>query len=459
MKRLTDLPAYIRWPLYVIIGVLLLTFVQDFGYNETNKLTSPGTGQAMLRWTVPILAAGLGGVFAERSGVVNIGLEGMMILGTWFGAWGAIQFDSATAGILIGVAGGALGGLLHAVATVSFGVDHIISGVAINLLGPGLTRFLSSTVFDSDDPKWDGGSITQSPRIPDFYVPFNGEEEVAVGLTAPFFAGGGIFGWDYWTIFGREEPIDVLKWLFGKDWFFISPLAGLFRGMMVNLSPATVVAFMLVPIAAYTLTRTRFGLRLSSAGEKPAAGESQGVDIIRYKYYAVVISGALAGFGGAFIASPELSGFYQEGQTTGRGFIGLAAVIFGNWRPGGVLAGALLFAYPFGLGLRDLDGSASHALLLVNAIILFVITVSALRKRTRAGRVDATIAGGLAAGALFWYVAATQNCATDADVCGSVPDWWVNIYPFVVVLIVLVLYSQRLRVPAAVGQPFRRGES
>ena len=446
MSAFRNLPAWARWPLMVAGGLFLLSLVQRFGVNDTDQLTNVGTARAALRWTVPIMLAGLGGLFSERAGIVNIGLEGMMILGTWFGAWGAIQFNSAAIGLLIGIAGGALGGLLHAIATVSFNVDHIISGVAINLLGPALARFLSSVVFDSDNPRFDGGSITQSPRTPDFIVPFNGGEEVTIGFTAPFLAGGGIFGWEYWTIFGLDEPIDITRSLIGQDLFFVSDAASFFRGLMVGLPPSTVAAYLIVPITAFLIWRTRFGLRLMSAGERPSAGETQGVKIIRYRYYGVIISGALAGMGGAFIASPELSGFYQEGQTTGRGFIGLAALIFGNWRPGGVLAGAALVAYPFALRLRDLDGFGLHALLLVNAIVLGAVAINALRKRTRAGYTDATISGGLAIGALIWYV------TTD-----TVPDWWINIYPFVVVLVVLVLFSQRLRTPAALGIPFRRG--
>ena len=145
------------------------------------------------------------------------------------------------------------------------------------------------------------------------------------------------------------------------------------------------------------------------------------------------------------MASPELSGIYLEGQTQGRGFIGLAALIFGNWRPVGVMAGALLFGYPFGIGLRDLDGSASHALLLVNTIALVAVVVWAISTRRK---VDAVLAGVLGAGAALWYFASD-----------TVPDWWIAILPFVIVLIVLVFFSQRLRMPRADGQPYHKGET
>ena len=418
MAVLGRLPTWARWMIYAAVGVLVLTVVQ--GFDDTERLTAVSSSQVMLKWAVPIMLAGLGGLFSERAGVVNIGLEGMLILGTWFGAWGAINYG-AWAGLVIGMLGGALGGLIHAVATVSFGVDHIISGVAVNVTAPGVTRFLSSEILSN----YDGGSITQSPRTP------------GVGrFTFPFLAGGDLFGW--------TTP-DILGWFTDKDWFFVSDFTGLARGLVSQLSLATMIAFALVPASAWLIWRTRFGLRLRICGEHPVGGETQGINIYLYKYYGVVISGALAGLGGAFIASPELGGLYREGQTTGRGFIGLAALIFGNWRPGGVMAGSLLFSYPFGVGVRDLDGSASHALLLVNTIALAAVVAWAL---SRHRRIDAGLAAALGLGAAVWYFLSS-----------TAPDWWTEILPSVVVLVVLVFFSQRLRMPRADGLPYRKGET
>ncbi|MGB0995798.1 MAG: ABC transporter permease subunit, partial [Acidimicrobiales bacterium] len=172
--------------------------------------------------------------------------------------------------------------------------------------------------------------------------------------------------------------------------------------------------------------------------------ETQGINIIRYKYIAVIMSGGLAGLGGAFI-STELSGLFQGGNSAGRGFIGLAALIFGNWRPGGVLLGALLFGYVFGLDLRDLDGTASHAMLLVNAIAFTAVGIWAF---TRKNRTDTILAAVLGFGALFWWI-----------VADTVPSWWSNTLPYVVVLLVLVFFAQRLRMPVSLGQPYRKGET
>jgi len=416
MAKWNALPAWLRWGLSAAIGVLVLATVQTVT-GDTDRLTASSASESMLRWSIPVLLAGLGGLFSERAGVVNIGLEGMMILGTWFGAWGAFNWGP-WGGIMAGLIGGALGGLLHAVATVSFGVDHIVSGVAINILAPGIARYLSDQVFTG----YTGGSITQSPRV-----------ESAGLLTMPFLAGGKIGEWKSPDWLG-----DIAAW----DIFFLSDMAGFTRGLFSALSYFSIIALAMVPLSAWVLWRTRFGLRLRVCGEEPSAGESLGVNIYAYKYAGVIISGALAGLAGAFIVI-ELTSIYREGQTNGRGFIGLAALIFGNWRPSGILVGALLFAYPEALSLRDLDGTASSALRLVIVIGLMAVLA---RSVMNARRADAVIAGVLAAGMTLWYVTAS-----------TVPDWFPDILPFALVLLVLLFNSQRLRMPKADGLPYRRG--
>ncbi len=417
-QAIARLPKWASWMIYGVLGVGVLSVVEEFA--GTDSLTSGTTSGAMLRWTVPILLAGLGGLFSERAGIVNIGLEGMLLLGMWFGAWGTLNYDPWT-GLLIGIAGGAMGALVHALATVTFGVDHIISGVAILIAAPGITRFLSSEIFTG----YDGGSITQSPRLD------------AVGkFSFPFLAGGPIGNWD--------SP-DILGWFDNQELPFLSDLAGLVRGLTFNLSQMTVIAFLLVPISAWVLWRTRFGLRLRICGENPLAGESQGINVYRYKFIGVLLSGALAGFGGAFIASPELNGIYLEGSTLNRGFIGLAALIIGNYRPAGILAGSLLFAYPLALGKRDLDGSATHGTLLVIVIVLALVALFAWKRQKI---LDTVLAAVISIGAIYWYVAAQ-----------TVPSWWIDIQPFLIVLVVLVFFNQRLRTPAADGMPYRKGET
>lgn len=265
MNAFTKLPAWVRWPIYALLGILLLTLVQMV--SDTERLTQVSTSREMLRWAVPIFLAGLGGLFSERAGVVNIGLEGMLILGMWFGAWGSITYG-AWIGLLIGILGGALGGLLHAIATVTFNVDHIISGVAINILAPAITRYLSDEVW---------GSPTTSPAT-----------ETPGRYDLPILGGGTVGGW--------ESP-DLLLDISKLEWVFVSDVAGLLRGLVTNLHFVSLVALLLVPFTSWLIWRTRFGLRLRISGENPEAGEAQGINIMFYKYAGVIISGGLAGLG------------------------------------------------------------------------------------------------------------------------------------------------------------------
>lgn len=417
IERYKNLPGWLRWPLVAAGGILVLTIVQSF--SDTELLTSSSSSSSMLKWSMPILLAGLGGLLSERSGIVNIGLEGMMILGTWAGAWGAFNWGP-WGGLIAGLVAGALGGLLHAVATVQFGVDQIISGVAINILGPGLTRYLSERIFIT----YEGGSQTQSPRVEDL-----GD------FTMPFLAGGQVGGW--------RSP-DLLGWIEDKDWFWLSDMAGMARGLVFQLDWFTVIGLVLAALISWMLWKTKLGLRLRSSGENPKAGESLGVNIYRQRYIAVCMSGAMAGLAGAFIVL-ELTGIYRGGQTQGRGFIALAAVIFGNYRASGVLFGALLFSYPLSLSFSDFDGSATRSLLLVITIALVGVAVWAFRNARTVDTVLAVVVGGVA---LAWYL------LTDAA-----PDWLPNTMPYALVLLVLVFASQNLRTPRMLGAPYRRGET
>jgi len=405
-----------RWMVAALGLVIALSLTQELARPETTDLISAGTAESTLRRAIPILLAGLGGIWAERAGVVNIGLEGMMILGTWFGAWGALEFGPWW-GLAIGIAGGAAGGLLHAVATVGFGVDHIISGVAINILAPALARFLSGEVFAARS----GGGITQSPRV----------DSVGHG-DLPFVSGGDLFGWSTPDLFG---------WLSDQGWFLVSDLSALLSGITSNVSWATLLALLLVPASVVILWRTSLGLRIRAAGEHPVAADSLGVNVYRMKTLAVVVSGGLAGFGGAFIAI-EQTGIYREAQVQGRGFIGLATVIFGNWQPVGAFLGSMLFGFADALQLRD--RTAVHALLLLVGVALAALAVRAvLRRRPAAG----TGFAALALVVLWWY-------SVSEEVMRELPP----ITPHVATLLVLVFASGRLRMPAAIGLRYRRGQ-
>lgn len=394
------------WIMLIIAGGLALVSVVRL-ISGANDLTSVGQVSGALSLAVPIGLAGLGGLWAERAGVVNIGLEGMMILGTWFGAWAGYQWGPWT-GVLVGIAGGAVGGLLHAIITVTFNVNHIVSGVAINILALGFTQYLSNFTF-ADAP---GGSSKQSPQVEPIYK-----------ITVP-----GLSDW--------------MSDLQGKHWFFVSDLAGVIGGLVTELSLLTVVALLLIPGTWWVLWRTTFGLRLRSCGENPIAAESLGVNVYKYKYIAVIVSGALAGLGGVYL-SEVASPIYQEGQTGGRGYIGLAAMIFGNWMPGGMALGAGLFGFIDSLKLRG-GATNVHAMLLLIAILLVLVCAWQLYKKKY---LQAGISAACAALLFVWYA------FTD-----SVPSQFVDAAPYVTTLLVLALSAQRLRMPKADGLPYRKGQ-
>ncbi|WP_205752010.1 ABC transporter permease [Cryptosporangium phraense] len=463
-----------RTRLYYVLAAVVIAFFVVRALLGADDLTSAGAIRAALQLAVPIGLAGLGGVWTERAGVTNIGLEGMLIVGTLFGAWAGWQWGPWT-GVVAGVVAGALVGALHALATVVFAVDQIVSGVAINILALGVGGVLGKVFFEGKP----AASERQSPPIPDMGT---------------------------WSIPGIDDPLGKLE---GHHWVVISDLAGILRGVFVGLSPLTVLAILLVPLSWLILWRTGFGLRLRSCGENPTAAETLGVDVYRTKFMAVVISGAFAGLGGVYLVTVS-SGTYLEGQTGGRGFIGLAAMIFGNWTPVGTAAGALLFGYTDALRLRS-DNSSVPALLAFAAVALIYLAVrqmwriyqrdggGVLARRVAPSGVWLVAVGvfaafvalgvsaadgwgttgivtlGLLIAAAIGYVGVRLGQRTEAGtltlylptavVLGvltligfDVPNQFVGVTPNIATLLVLAFATQRLRMPAADGLPYRRGQ-
>ncbi|MGB1783735.1 MAG: ABC transporter permease [Ilumatobacteraceae bacterium] len=381
-----------------------------------DNLTSSGTIGAALRLTVPIMLAGLAGLWAERVGILNIGIEGMMILGTWFGAFGAWKYGPWI-GFLFAIFGGALGGLIHAVATIRFNIDQVISGVVMNLLAFFGVRYLSELVFVGQPQ----GGISQSPP----------QSSAIPKVDVPFLAGGPV---------GSSSTPDALGWLEERGWFLIADLAGMTRGLMSGLSLASLIALLLIPLSTWVLWRTSFGLRLRSSGEAPEAAESLGVNVIRVRYIGLLISGGFAGLGGGFLSIIS-SSYYRQGQTAGRGFIGLATMIFGNWRPSGILGGAVVFGYSEGIKLVA-GGSITGLFLFIFFVSAIVGLISLLRRQMRRG----TTGIGVSVIALIAYLTVDE-----------VPESLTQSLPYVITLIVLATASQRLRPPAKAGVPYRPG--
>ena len=338
-----------------------------------------------------------------------------MILGAWAGGFIGSQ-HGPWLGLVGAVIFGAVGALLHAVATITFGVDHVVSGVAINIMAAGLVRYLSTILYQGGS--WPGPS--QSPDVKG--IELNG---------LPVLSGGKFFGW--------QSP-DILTPIAEKHWFFISDVVGVIRGITGNLSYVTLLAVIFVPLSFWVLWKTSFGLRLRSAGEAPVAAESLGVNVYAMKYAGVLISGGLAGLGGGFLALVAAN-HYQENQVAGRGYIGLAALLFGNYRPGGILAGAALFGFADALQLRD--SQAIHALILLIVAIMAYLVYRDIKKGKK---LSAAISFVIGSGLLWFYFAVEE-----------LPGQLVSMTPYIATLLVMSLASQRLRMPAADGMPYRRG--
>jgi general nucleoside transport system permease protein len=390
----------------IILGAIVVVSAVRIVTNA-DDITSANTIRAAILSACPILLAGMGGLWSERAGVVNIGLEGQMLLGTWGAAYFTYWYGPWV-GLLGAAAFGAIGGILHGLATITFGVDHIVSGVAINIIGLGATQFLAEAYFSDLE---NGGPRQLTGLDP---LPY---------LTFPHLSDG-------------------LISLNNHHWFLISDLAGFLAALTARVSVLTVIIAGIVILTSWLLWHTSFGLRLRSCGESPAAAESLGVNVYLYKYVAVTVSGALAGLGGAFLALVASSGFVTN-QSGGRGYIGLAAMIFGNWQPVGTVGASLLFGYTDALRLRT--PSAVHALLLLVALFLIAYAIWRFYKGARRTGI---VLGVMGIAFLLWYL------LTD-----TVPREFTGMTPYVVTLLVLSLASQRLRPPAADGQVYRKGSA
>jgi simple sugar transport system permease protein len=282
---------------------------------------------AMLRYATPLIFAALGGLFSERSGVINIALEGMLLTGAFFAVLGADITGSWVGGLLVGMAAGGLLALIHAIFSVSLRADQIVSGTALNFLAFGVTTYLYLNRYGEE------GTPTDLPAVPDVHLPLI--EDI------PFF--GDIFG-----------QVNLLIW----------------------------AALALVVVVWVVVFRTPPGLRLRSVGENPRAAETAGLSVVRTRYLAVVTSGVLAGAGGAYLSIGFVHSF-SANMTVGTGFIALAALIFGRWRPAGAMLAAMLFGFSTALAQR-LPAFSPNAATLFQALpyVLTLIAVAGLVGRS-----------------------------------------------------------------------------
>jgi simple sugar transport system permease protein len=286
-----------------------------------------------IRVAIPLALAGLGGVFSERSGVINIGLEGMMLTGA-FAAVAATNFSgNPWVGVLGAILVGILLGLIHAVTCITFKANQIVSGVAINLFASGITVFFSWLLFS--------------------------ETQIMVKSSLP--------------IWGLPLPS------IGEGSAFVRNLIVMFA----NYSPLVYLTIVIFILAHLILFKTPFGLRLRSVGEYPQAADTMGVNIIKMRYIAVMTSGALAGLAGSFL-SLEQAHFFVKEMSGGRGFIALAAMIFGKWTPLGTAGAALLFGFGEALAIR-LQGVTAVPVQFINMVpylLAIFVLVSAIGRAT-----------------------------------------------------------------------------
>jgi ABC-type uncharacterized transport system permease subunit len=309
------------------LGICLAVLAIHSSKGNLEQVFSASLIASMLVFATPLTFAAIGGMFSERSGVVNIALEGMMLIGAFFGIYGADKTGSWFLGILIAMLAGGLMALVHAFFAVHLRADQIVGGMAINFLALGITGYFFFQLYH-------GANIPPNiPRIPNVSIP----------------------------------------WV--KDQSFIGPAIG-------DLNLLIWVAIALVPISYVVMFKTPIGLRIRACGEHPRAADTVGINVYAVRYASVVTSGMLAALGGAFL-SVGFVGTFNENMTAGRGFIALAALIFGNWRPFGAFGAALLFGFSTALAFR-LPVYSDSAATLFQALpyVLTLIAVAGVIGRT-----------------------------------------------------------------------------
>ena len=284
---------------------------------------------AMLRYATPLLWAALGGIISERSGVINIGLEGMMLMGAYFGIWGADVLGSWVLGVVVAVVAGGLLALVHAFFSIHLRANQVVSGTGVNFLALGITGYFFIAHYGSN------GTPSNVAQVPNVKLPL---------IQHVSFVGNAL------------GDANLLTW----------------------------VGLAVVPVLTVFLFRTSWGLRLRAVGEKPRVADTVGLPVIPIRYVAVVTSGMLAAVGGAYLSVAFVGSFNQD-MTEGRGFIALAAVIFGKWRPVGALVATLLFGFATALGDRLPTFSQTGATLFqALPYVLTLVAVAGVVGRSRA---------------------------------------------------------------------------
>ena len=311
-----------------LLGIALGVLATRSSTGNLSTVFTASLIASMLVFSTPLVFGSIAGIFSERSGVVNIGLEGMMLMGAFWGVYGADKGSSWVVGILVAMLAGGLLALVHAFFAIHLRADQIVGGTAVNFLALGITGYF-------------------------FFQLYHGQD-VPVGVST----------------------IPDVKLPFVEHWAYIGPAIGKLN-LMVWLS------FALVIVAWFVLFKTPIGLRIRACGEHPRAADTVGINVYAIRYGSVVLSGMLAALGGAYLSIGFGGGAFTDNMTAGRGFIALAAMIFGNWRPFGAFGAALLFGFSTALAYRLPTYSASAATLFqALPYVLTLIAVAGVVGRT-----------------------------------------------------------------------------
>jgi simple sugar transport system permease protein len=317
-----------------LLGIGLGILATRSGVGNLNQVFDAQLIAQTFAFTTPLVFAAIGGIFSERSGVVNIGLEGMMLMGAFWGVYGADKGGSWVVGILVGMGVGGFLALVYGFFAIQLRADQIVGGTAVNFLALGITGYFFFQLYN-------GNYIPSGvSNIPNFNIP----------------------------------------WISGQH--FLGPAIG-------HLSVMVWAGFVLVILSYVVLFKTPIGLRIRACGEHPRAADTVGINVYAVRYCCVVLSGMLAALGGVYLSNGIGGGTFINNMTGGRGFIALAAVIFGNWRPAGAFGAALLFGFSSAIALRLQVYSPSAATLFnVLPYVLTLIAVAGVIGRTVAPAAD-----------------------------------------------------------------------
>ncbi|MFD3190947.1 ABC transporter permease [Sedimentitalea sp. HM32M-2] len=362
-----------------------------------------------IRLATPLLLACLAGLFSERAGIFDIGLEGKMLAAAFFSAAVAALSGSVWLGLLAGIAASMVLAMLHGLASITFRGNQLISGVAINFLAAGMTVLIAQDWFSQ-------------------------------GGRTPSLMGGARFG-----------PITLP---FADSLRDVPMLGPVYSELLSGHSILVYAALAAVPATWWVLYRTRFGLRLRAVGENPAAVDTAGVSVVGLRYAAVAICGVLCGIAGAYLATALQAGFVKE-MTAGRGFIALAALIFAKWRPWAAMWSCLLFGLLQAVALRyqNIDTTFAYLLAFMCLLALTFAIVAALISAARRTGFKTVLTAIKTAAALFAVAVMVRNVPV-LDFRIRIPVQAMDALPYVLTVVILAGFVGKAVPPRAGGEPY-----